>query len=105
MARRALFSSDRSGFVFKYSNRVKEPGTGYIVGPNESDGYYNLKDHPQNKSPRITPRRPLREARPDRVNIMTSVVDAMNATRASLGLTSITTDDGWTPDMTVFRGP
>ena len=50
MGQRAWFICDKSGFRYRYSERVKE-STGYVVGPPEADGMYNLKDHPQNKSP------------------------------------------------------
>ena len=42
--------SDRSGFKFPYNEMVVEPGTGYFVHKSESDGEYNLVDHPQNKT-------------------------------------------------------
>ena len=45
----AYFICDRSGFRFKYSERVKEP-TGLVVGASETDGRYNILDHPQNKT-------------------------------------------------------
>ena len=41
----------RSGFHYPYDQMVKEPGTGYWVHRSESDGIYNLVDHPQNFSP------------------------------------------------------
>ena len=40
--------SDRSGFVYPWREMVREPGTGFIVHKSESDGKYNLVDHPQN---------------------------------------------------------
>jgi hypothetical protein len=40
--------SDRSGIRFKASEMVVEPGTGYYVHKDESDGKYNLVDHPLN---------------------------------------------------------
>ena len=58
------FISDRSGFRFPYDQRVKE-STGMVVHFSESDGGFNIKDHPQNKSPRIGPSRVLRDARPE----------------------------------------
>lgn len=36
-----------------------------VVHFSESDGGFNIKDHPQNKSPRIGPSRVLRDARPE----------------------------------------
>ena len=44
--------------------RVKEP-TGLVVGASETDGRYNILDHPQNKTPRINDDENLRDARPD----------------------------------------
>lgn len=44
----AIAISDRSGFKFPWKEMVKEPGTGYIVHRSESDGRWNLVDHPQN---------------------------------------------------------
>jgi hypothetical protein len=44
----AVAISDRSGFKFPWREMVREPGTGYIVHRSESDGKYNLVDHPQN---------------------------------------------------------
>ena len=85
MGQRAWFICDKSGFRYRYSERVKE-STGYVVGPPEADGMYNLKDHPQNKSPKITAIQPLRDARPDVVLATTG-------------------DASWTPDMTVPRCP
>ena len=61
---RAWFISDKSGFRFPYEQRIKE-STGFVVGPGESDGNYNLKNHPQNKSPRIRARAILKDARPE----------------------------------------
>jgi hypothetical protein len=42
----------RSGFKYPYRDLVVEPGTGWLVHWSMSDGMWNLKDHPQNKSPR-----------------------------------------------------
>lgn len=61
---RAYFISDKSGFRYPYEQRVKE-STGFVVGPDESDGNYNLKNHPQNKSPRISSPLILKDARPE----------------------------------------
>ena len=40
--------SDRSGFQHRASEMVKEPGTDFWVHKSESDGMWNLFDHPQN---------------------------------------------------------
>lgn len=44
----AIAICDRSGFQFPWKEMVKEPGTGFIVHRTESDGKWNLVDHPQN---------------------------------------------------------
>ena len=78
----AYFICDRSGFRFKYSERVKEP-TGLVVGASETDGRYNILDHPQNKTPRIDDDENLSDARPDTVLATTG-------------------DAGWSPDDSTF---
>ena len=78
----AYFICDRSGFRFKYSERVKEP-TGLVVGASETDGRYNILDLPQNKTPRIDDDENLRDARPEVVLATTG-------------------DAGWSPDDTTF---
>lgn len=44
---KAFFFSERSGTPFRYSERVKEPGTGLIVHRSESDGIWNRVDWPK----------------------------------------------------------
>ena len=61
---KAWFICDRSGFRFPYEQRIIE-STGFVVGPTESDGAYDLKSHPQNKSPRVEERHFIRDARPE----------------------------------------
>ena len=78
----AYFICDRSGFRFKYSERVKEP-TGLVVGASETDGRYNILDQPQNKTPRIDDDENLRDARPETVLATTG-------------------DAGWSPDDSTF---
>ena len=78
----AYFICDRSGFRFRYSDRVKEP-TGLVVGASETDGRYNIIDTPQNKTPRIDDNENLRDARPDTVLATTG-------------------DAGWSPDDSTF---
>lgn len=46
---------DRSGFKTDRSKMVREPGTKYFVNRMESDGRYNLKDHPLNFPPKAKP--------------------------------------------------
>ena len=50
---KSYFISDKSGFRFRYRDRIVED-TGWVVGPGEGDGQFTLKSHPQNKSPRIS---------------------------------------------------
>ena len=42
IGKKAFFISDRSGFRFPLDQRVKEPGTEFIVAKSESDGIFNL---------------------------------------------------------------
>jgi len=46
--KRSRAISDRDGFEYAYKDMVVEPGTGLLVHRSESDGVYNLVDHPQN---------------------------------------------------------
>ena len=85
---KAWFICDRSGFRFPYEQRIIE-STGFVVGPTESDGAYDLKNHPQNKSPVIRKKMVLKDARPDTV----------------MATTSTTSDATWTPDSTVILNP
>ncbi len=39
--------SDRSGARFRMSEMIKEPGTNYLIHYSESDGIWNMVDHPQ----------------------------------------------------------
>ena len=39
--------SDRSGMRFPMCEMVIEPGTNYLLHRSESDGIYNMVDHPQ----------------------------------------------------------
>ena len=50
---KSWFISDRSGFRFRYRDRIKE-SDGSFVGPGESDGAYGIVNSPLNKSPRIS---------------------------------------------------
>ena len=57
---------DRSGFKYPYSEIVSEPGTNLRVHYTESDGMWNMVDHPQNYSPKNNRERiGLRFPRPD----------------------------------------
>ena len=48
--KKGRFICDRSGMEYPISEAVIEPGTGYMVHKSESDGMWNLVDHPQNFS-------------------------------------------------------
>lgn len=50
--RKAKAVSQRSGADIPYKRLVREPGTGLLIDRRESDGRYNLVDHPQNFPPR-----------------------------------------------------
>lgn len=69
---KAWFISDRSGWRYRYNQRVKE-STGFLVGPDESDGNFDLKNNPQNKSPRIRAPKVLKDARPEAALTYTTV--------------------------------
>ena len=61
---KGFFISDRSGFRFRLNERVKEPGTGFIVARSESDGIYNLVTDPLNKVRFYKDKEVIRDARP-----------------------------------------
>ncbi len=44
----ATFISDRSGWRYPMRESVIEPGTGWLVHNSESDGVWNIVDHPLN---------------------------------------------------------
>ena len=61
---RAKAMCDISGFV--YPMRVMRLNSyGLLVGPLDYDGQYDLKNHPQNKSPNVSEKPAIRNARPD----------------------------------------
>lgn len=47
--KRAWSISDRSGLRFPYNEMLFEPGTGIWVHKSETDGQYNIVDHPQGR--------------------------------------------------------
>ena len=62
--KRAKAMCDISGFV--YPMRVMRLNSyGLLVGPLDYDGQYDLKNHPQNKSPNVSEKPAIRNARPD----------------------------------------
>jgi len=73
--RRARFICDRSGMEFPYREAIQEPGTGHFIHTSESDGPYNIVDHPQNKTADLRESIALRWARPD-VQTSTASVSA-----------------------------
>jgi len=65
--KRAKAICDRSGFEYPYRQMVREPGTGLFVHISESDGKWNIVDHPQNHPPEdLSDAIALRWARPTR---------------------------------------
>lgn len=48
----SFFICMRSGKKTRQRDGIKEPGTGLLIDKNESDGMWNQKNHPQNKTPR-----------------------------------------------------
>jgi hypothetical protein len=67
-ARIATAISDRSGFRHPMKEMVIEPGTGYLVHRSESDGMWNLVDHPLNHVQRYVEFGdpfPVEDARPE----------------------------------------
>ena len=55
---------DTCGFRYKL-NQLKKNSLGMMQCPTDYDGNYDLKTHPQNKSPRIEERFFIRNARPE----------------------------------------
>jgi hypothetical protein len=73
---KAYFICDRSGRKYPYNQAVKEPGTGWKVHWTESDGMWNIVDHPQNFTPHdVSDTIGLRNPRPD-INEETSISEA-----------------------------
>ena len=85
----SIFICDRSGMKFLRSEAVMEPGTGFIVQRDESDGEYSAVAHPQLDA---TPDRPegigLAWSRPEvtlSVATPTSVWDGINLVSVGVG--------------------
>ena len=60
--------SDRSGFKHPMNEMIVEPGTGWLIHYSESDGMWNLVDHPLNHVQRFVDYGdpfPVGNARPD----------------------------------------
>lgn len=55
---------DTCGFRYKL-NQLKKNSYGMMQCPTDFDGAYDLKNHPQNKSPRIDERYFIQDARPE----------------------------------------
>lgn len=49
------FICDRCSFAYDYSEGDLEPGTKYFVCPTCNDRQWNIKDHPQNWPPPVSP--------------------------------------------------
>jgi len=62
--KKGFFISDRSGFRHRLDQRVKEPGTGFIVAKSESDGIFNLVTNPQNRVKFPIDKEVIKDARP-----------------------------------------
>mgnify|MGYP003630722039 FL=1 len=62
--KKGFFISDRSGFRHRLDQRVKEPGTGFIVAKSESDGIFNLVTNPQNRIRFPIDKEVIKDARP-----------------------------------------
>lgn len=80
--KRSRIIDDRSGFEVPYKKVIKEPGTNFIVHPRESDGKFNIVDHPQNYSPKnLKDATSLRWARPETIPVSatTTCVNEGNA--------------------------
>lgn len=75
--------SDRSGLTFPYREMITEPGTGLRVHWSESDGIYNIVQHPQNFIKRVfddSP--PVQFARPSPWYVVEYLVDEVNLSAA-----------------------
>ena len=59
-----FFISDRSGFRHRLDQRVKEPGTDFVVAKSESDGIFNLVTNPQNRVKFPIDKEVIKDARP-----------------------------------------
>jgi|TARA_R110000787_G_scaffold279751_1_gene390070 hypothetical protein len=62
--KKGFFISDRSGFRYRLNQRVREPGTNFIIAKSESDGRFNLVTNPQNKVKFLIDKENIRDARP-----------------------------------------
>ena len=55
---------DTCGFRYKL-NQLKKNSYGMMVCPTDFEGQFDLKNHPQNRSPRIDERYYIKNARPE----------------------------------------
>jgi|TARA_R110000772_G_scaffold50588_1_gene116310 hypothetical protein len=62
--KKGFFISDRSGFRHRLNQRVKEPGTNFIIAKSESDGIFNLVTNPQNRIRFPIDKEVIKDARP-----------------------------------------
>ena len=69
--RRSYAISERSSQRFPYNEMMYEPGTNHFIHKSESDGKYNLKDHPQNHIRTKVEDIVLRDAHPDTPIVVT----------------------------------
>ena len=63
-SKKGFFISDRSGLRYRLDQRVKEPGTDFIVAKSESDGIFNLVTNPQNRVKFPIDKEVIKDARP-----------------------------------------
>ena len=63
-SKKGFFISDRSGFRHRLDQRVKEPGTDFVVAKSESDGIFNLVTNPQNRVRFPIDKEVIKDARP-----------------------------------------
>ena len=63
-SKKGFFISDRSGLRYRLDQRVKEPGTDFIVAKSESDGIFNLVTNPQNRVRFPIDKEVIKDARP-----------------------------------------
>ena len=74
--KRAVAVCDRGGHKIPYRRLVIEPGTGLRVDKYWSDGYWNIRDHPQNFSPKhLDDEKPLKNPTYDTLVFSDSFAD------------------------------
>ena len=64
VGKNTIVECDVCGFKYRL-NQLKKTSYGAMVCPTDYDGAYDLKNHPQNKSPNVKKEVFIRDARPD----------------------------------------